>query len=82
MIVVRTADSRYFDEAYFVLRREFGSGHGKRNDMLTEANRIIEQHDSDAGQHHKKRLGRALLFFLCGLLCGGAMAVLICLLAM
>ena len=41
MIVVRTGDSRYFDEAYFVLRREIKAHRGSRNDMLTEANRII-----------------------------------------
>ena len=43
MIVVRTGDSRYFDEAYFVLRREIGGGRSSCADMLSEANRILEE---------------------------------------
>ena len=42
MIVVRTGHSHYFDEAYFVLRREMRAPRCKR-DMLREANRILEE---------------------------------------
>lgn len=80
MIVIRTGDSRYFDEAYFVLRREIKAHRGSRNDMLTEANRIIEEHDLDPHAHKKRRVPRGAIFFLLGILCGGAVAVAACLL--
>lgn len=41
MIVVRTRDSRVFEEAYFVMRRGAERG-ADEMDMLWEANRIIE----------------------------------------
>ncbi len=42
MIVVRTRDSRLFEEAYFVMRRGAGQKETDELDMLWEANRIIE----------------------------------------
>ena len=80
MIVVRTGDSRYFDEAYFVLRRGVRAGREEQGDMLTEANRIL--HESQTGRPVRKqhRLKPCLLFAL-GLLLGAGAAVLVCLLA-
>ncbi len=80
MIVVRTGDSRYFDEAYFVLRREIKPPHGGRNDMLAEANRILAEHDLSAPPRKRKKLPRGVLLFLSGILCGGGAALLFCLL--
>ncbi len=80
MIVIRTGDSRYFDEAYFVLRREIKPPRPGRNDMLTEANRILEEHAPTVYSPAKKRVPRGILFFLSGILCGGGVAVLLCLL--
>lgn len=42
MIVVRTKDSRMFEEAYFVMRRGVSQREADAPDMLWEANRIIE----------------------------------------
>ena len=42
MIVVRTRDSRMFEEAYFVMRRNAGITATDESDMLWEANRILE----------------------------------------
>lgn len=42
MIVVRTRNSRMFEEAYFVMRRGAGQSENDELDMLWEANRIIE----------------------------------------
>ena len=42
MIVVRTRDSRMFEEAYFVVRPEADRGGRDEPDMLWEANRILE----------------------------------------
>ena len=76
MIVVRTTDSRYFDEAYFVLRREIRPHRGVKNDMLWEADRILQQTQQDSKRQGRK-ICRGLLFFLLGILCGGVAAVLI-----
>ncbi len=80
MIVVRTGDSRYFDEAYFVLRREVKPKRSTRDEMLKEANRILEESGIDLPK--RKRLPRGLLLFFAGILCGVVAAVLACLLLM
>lgn len=69
MIVVRTGDSKYFDEAYFVLRRGVESGRGHRSDLLSEANRILGECEN-AKRGRGCRRGRGRLFFLLGLLSG------------
>ncbi len=42
MIVVRTRDSRLFEEAHFVMRRGAAEAPGDDLDLVFEANRIIE----------------------------------------
>ena len=78
MIVVRTGDSRYFDEAYFVLRREVKPKRSTRDEMLKEANRILEESGIDLPK--RKRLPRGPLLFFAGTVCGILAAVLVCLL--
>lgn len=87
MIVVRTKDSRLFEEAYFVVRPEAGKGiDGETDtqpDMLWEANRILE--NSLAGVRRERPslpsapsgLLRGLTWFLMGLLTGGGIASLL-----
>lgn len=79
MIVLRTGDSRYFDEAYFVLRREVKPRRTSRDEMIREANRILAESGMD-NQKPKRRVGRSIWMFLSGILCGGGVAALICLL--
>ncbi len=43
MIVIRTHDSRLFEEAYFVVRKPHTGRPACKEDMLWEANRIIER---------------------------------------
>lgn len=43
MIVIRTHDSRPFEEAYFVVRKPRTGRPACKEDMLWEANRIIER---------------------------------------
>lgn len=80
MIVVRTRDSRMFEEAYFVVRPEADRAERDELDMLWEANRILES--SMAGSKGEKtrpldtapsRFGllRGVAWFLLGLLTGG-----------
>ena len=73
MIVLRTGNSRYFDEAYFVLRREVRTHRGIKNDILREANRILEE--GSEGIPHKRAGRRAYLWFAAGLLLGVGMAI-------
>ena len=59
LIVVRTGNSRYFDEAYFVLRRELQNERCDRSDILLEADRILrESAPQDGRGKHKKRRRR------------------------
>ena len=79
MICIKSADSRLFDEAFFVLRED-GAAAGER-DMLTEANRILEDHLLPArrarrGDRHADRR-RSVVAFLCGALS----SALVCFLA-
>ena len=78
MIVIKTADSEVFEEAYFVLRRE---RHSRDKDIVKEANRIIEvSGDKKRGDNSKNDV-RTLLWatacFLCGAVGGGCFAAAI-----
>ena len=57
MIVIRTHDSRVFEEAYFVIRRDT-EGVMDNCDMLTEADRIIRR--NTAGAHIAESPARRL----------------------
>ncbi|MBQ9806134.1 MAG: hypothetical protein IJW49_06490 [Clostridia bacterium] len=77
MIVLRTADSRYFDEAYFVLRRELPVQKGASGEMLFEADRILREGTGDTRIGGKKRT-RGFLFFCIGFFLGCGAAALSC----
>ena len=80
MIVLRTADSRYFDEAYFVLRREIDARPAPTNEMLCEADRILRESTlGSAGEARPKRRRGVWLFGL-GFFAGGGMGALLLLL--
>lgn len=83
MIVIKTASSSIFEEAYFVVR----NGHiREERDMIDEANRIIDA--NGAGKRNKKEKRRdgtrPLLIGLCGFMGGSAvgcaitLAVMLC----
>ena len=86
MIVIRTHDSRVFEEAYFVMRRDSEATIGD-SDMLTEADRIIRRStsghtpESPFPRRECKRpwVGR-LAWFVSGLLLGGGIGCLLSLL--
>ena len=79
MIVVRTGNSRYFDEAYFVLREDAQKKKRKSTDILSEANRILAEISPDPSPVFKKS-GREWLFFLIGSLCGAGLSIILTLL--
>ena len=64
LIVVRTQSSPYFDEAYFVLRREIESQKHKKTDILKEANRILEESTLSYQSPQKKKNSQGD-FFAC-----------------
>ncbi len=79
MIVMRTHNSRMFEEAYFVMRQNADTPDGSSrygSDILAEANRILEgslagyDRERYARERMRRRLFRAL-WFLGGMLCGG-----------
>ena len=91
MIVVRTRDSRVFEEAYFVMRRG-ADKEGVRNadadelDMLWEANRILESSlpkpqgripSSARAPSVKGKSPPRLLWFALGSLFGGGLVGLL-----
>lgn len=78
LIVVRTGRSRYFDEAYFILRREMDASKMGRADILQEANRILQESTPDGKRNRRRSL--FLMPFLLGLLIGCGIAALFCLL--
>ena len=76
MIVVRTSNSRYFDEAYFVLRDDAQKERRKNTDILEEAHRILAQITPDYTATAKKK-SRQWLFFGIGGILGAALSVVI-----
>ncbi len=73
MIVVKTADSNLFEEAYFVVRRNASGG---RMDMLAEANKIIENCGIRARRKQKPDI-KLLIFALFSFLGGGTLGAVI-----
>ena len=76
MIVVRTGNSPYFDEAYFVLRRDIRPEKQERPDILSEANRILHESGGGNGRRsawRKREMLWVLFAFLIGV--AGGIAV-------
>ncbi len=76
MIVVKTGESRWFDEAYFVLRRDVAQKEQDPGLLLQEANRILEE---CTHRRHKKQLHLLprVLFFLSGVAMGTGLSALL-----
>ena len=75
MIVLRTHNSRMFEEAYFVMRHD-AEDNQDVGDILGEANRIIEGSLEDWPSEKPKKNPlrhrvRCWLMFLAGVVCGG-----------
>jgi hypothetical protein len=79
MIVVRTGNSRYFDEAYFVLRENMQKDARKSKDILGEANRILTELAPDTQREQKKARSSWLCFGIGGI-CGAVLALILTLL--
>ena len=80
IIQIKDTKSKLFEEAYFVLKKENVAVQGK--DMVSEATRIIRQ---SAGQQQNRAVSKKLPWqawvgFGIGLLSGGGLSAVICLL--
>ena len=85
MIVVRTRDSRVFEEAYFVMRRDKRPNPADEKDILWEANRILEsslptaeQAKTSSKQTTAIPLLKNLFWYGAGLISGVGLGVLLC----
>lgn len=81
MIVLKTQDSRVFEEAYFVMRTDTSAS---GEDMVSEANRIIEncldKRRSGAGRARAKVIA-PICAFIGGTLFGGGLTLLVTMIA-
>ena len=87
MIVLRTHNSRMFEEAYFVMRREAEGDGASEQDMIREANRILERNlprerlvPAPSAQTSPKARRGGFFWFAAGLICGGGSTGILCLL--
>lgn len=80
-MLLRTPDSRYFEEAQFILRADFDAyteadgSDGEEGEMLREANRILEETGFVVEMPKRRKKGKKLscgVAMLLGGLCGGS----------
>ena len=74
IIMLKGTSSEIFDEAYFLLRKDFKNEEGE-DEILDEARRIVSLNTT---RHRKKSsFKRNCLFFAAGTLLGAAAAILL-----
>ena len=74
MVLIRTPENRCFEEAHLVLRADFYKEPCEDGDILSEANRILEEcgYSAEGKRRRRKRgLGNPLVCFFLGTFCGG-----------
>lgn len=74
MVVLRTHDSRYYEEAYFVLRDGAQTRGESESSMMAEANRILDESMLMPQPKRKRRVPRWWAFAI-GVLVGCAVGV-------
>jgi hypothetical protein len=81
MVVIRTPGNVYYEQAYFVLRESRGTEEDSEESMMAEANRILDECHLMPQPRRHRRLPRVACFWL-GVMVGGAVAGVLCLLAL
>ena len=83
IVVVRTRESRFFEEAYFVMRRDIPPVCQENSDIVAEANRIVRQstdrhrrHVIDSALFGASRISKLIAFGI-GAFVGGGCATLL-----
>ncbi len=79
VIFLKNTGSSLFDEAYFVISREGEKENVGENNMIVEANRIIEgQKSHDGGRYVPVKYKLFILLgFVCGIVLGSVLCILI-----
>ena len=73
MILVQTPNNRYFESAYFILRHDLSAKEQKENEMIKEANRIIDENSAyGSGQRKDMKKARRLSSWHFSFWIGGA----------
>ncbi len=76
MVVVRTKDSRYYEQAYFVLRDGHSPMRESESTMMAEANRILDESMLMPQPRRRRPLPWWVTFALGGLLGAGGCAAI------
>jgi len=78
IIVIKPRHNRYFEQAFFIVKREIKPPVWGECDMIREANRLLKEGEREKNNRRKVTISfciRSALLFLAGLLCGGGIAL-------
>ena len=75
IIMLRGTDSQIFDEAYFLLRKDFDNERQDEDALLREAQRLVELNTT----RRRARRRPKWLLFAAGMLAGGALFLILAL---
>ncbi len=64
IILIKNTDSKYFEEAYFILKDNYSQDESAYQDIISEANRIVER--SVNITEKKRRPNKSILTFSFG----------------
>ena len=73
IILLKGTDSQIFDEAYFLLRKDFDRARGDESELLREAERLVALNTT----RRRARRHPRLLLFAAGMLAGGLLFLLL-----
>lgn len=84
MLLLKNTGSDIFDEAYFILKDTLPPRPVEQSEMIREANRIVNENlISGYFRSDRKKKGiEGARHFLCGLICGGVLTLVFCMLTM
>ena len=73
IIMLKGTDSQIFDEAYFLLRKDFDRSRGSEGELVREAERLVALNTTCRRTRRHPRLG----LFAAGMLAGGLLFLLL-----
>ena len=73
IILLKGTDSQIFDEAYFLLRKDFDRARGDESELLREAERLVALNTT----RRRARRHPRFLLFAAGMLAGGLLFLLL-----
>lgn len=73
IIMLRGTDSQIFDEAYFLLRKDFDRSRGEEGELVREAERLVALNTT----RRRVRVVSKWALFAAGMLAGGLLCLLV-----